>query len=481
MNCRSRILVNTFLIIFSWSTFAHAGDFVITEFKAGSQKGRIALAHLTNKGVVTEFLDLNNTGVGKSIGFLIWREILTAISDQAGAGVVIAHPPGETRIVDMLKANYHLAAVDIAKYQKSPMVLWGIAQENTDKIFISTHLSLIPEIQASDLSLNVNIPKFDTPGWKAEIVRTRFNFGLVESSRSKLFNRPIITKKRTPLKANPQKEARTIQESEKGRLYQAVDMGNEYFKVILKNGSPAYLNIWDVDVPPKYVEADRTTIRLRSGPGTNHEVKRNVQSFRGSFQVLDMRYSSQHGLWYQISFDGDPVWVAGFLVRPRFSLPAVHFMAGLYRFRAQNFDDALREFQMFATFQKVEETNTSLATAYQLIGASSLMSKNIPPSFGLQAFSKAIELTPYDPSAYNLRAISKVDRHFSNHGRMDGILRDLNQALMLDRTNHRALDLLHRFGVFIERSSGGMAPIFFDLRSDTIEKYHQIKTRYRPR
>jgi hypothetical protein len=480
MNCRSRILVNTFLIVFAWSTFAPAGDIITTEFKAGSQKGRIALAHLTNKGVVAEFLDLNNTGVGKSIGFLIWREILTAISDQSGAGVIIAHPPGESRIVDMLKANYHLAAVDIAKYQNAPMVLWGIAQENADKILISSHLSLIPEIQTSDLSLNVNIPRFDMPGWKAEIVRTRFNFGLVESSRSKLFNRPIIAKKRTPLKVNPNKEARTIQESEDGRRYQAVDMENEYFKVILENGSPAYLNIWDVDVPPKYVEANRTNIRLRTGPGTNHREKRRVPSFKGSFQVLDMRYSSQHGLWYQISFDGDPVWVAGFLVRPRFSVPAVHFMAGVYRFRAQNFDDALREFQMFSTFAKVEETNTSLATAYQLIGISSLMSKNIS-LFDVQAFSKAIKLTPYDPSAYNLRAVSRVGRNFSNHGRMDGILSDLNQALKLDRRNKRALDLLHSFGMFIERSSGEVAAIFFDLDPETIEKYDQIKARYTPR
>ncbi len=480
MKCRSRNLVITFLIIFAWSTFVHAGDMIVTKFKAGSQEGRIALAHLTNKGVVAEFLDLNNTGAGKSVGFLIWREILTAISDQAGAGVIIAQMAGEKRVVDMLKANYHLAAVDIAKYQNSPMVLWGIAQETADKLFISTHLSLIPEIQTSDLLLSVSIPRFDAPGWKAEIVRTRFNFRLVESSRSKLFNRPIITKNRTPLKADPQKEARTIQRSEKGKLYQAVDMENDYFKVILKNGSPAFLNIWDVDVPPKYVEANRTNIRLRSGPGTNHGEKRRVQSFKGSFQVLDMRYSAPHGLWYQISYDGTPVWIAGYLVQPRFSFPAVHFMAGLYRFRAKKFDDALREFEMFATFPKVEETNTSLATAYQLLGTSSLMSKNITP-LGSQAFSKAIKLTPYDPAAYNLRAISRVGQNYPNHGRMDGILYDLNQALTLDRTNNRALDLLQKFGRFIERSYGGLAGEFFDLRSDTTAKYYQMKAQFGPR
>ena len=139
MTFRNRILTGAFLILFAGASLAHAGAMVVTEFKAGSQKGREALSHLTNKGVVTEFLDLSNTGAGKSVGFLIWREILTAISDQAGAGVIIAHMAGEERVVDMLKANYHLAAVDIAKHQNSPMVLWGIAQETDDKIFISNN------------------------------------------------------------------------------------------------------------------------------------------------------------------------------------------------------------------------------------------------------------------------------------------------------------------------------------------------------
>ena len=147
----------------------------------------------------------------------------------------MAHLAGEKRVVDMLKANYHLAAVDIAKHQNSPMVLWGIAQETDDQIFISTHLSLIPEIQASDLSFYVDLylKRFGTAQWRAEIPRTRFNFGLAESSRRKLFNRPIITQKRTPLKAGPRAEARTIRMSRKEQLYLAVDMEIEYFKVFL--------------------------------------------------------------------------------------------------------------------------------------------------------------------------------------------------------------------------------------------------------
>jgi len=482
MNFRNRILIGTFLIILAGASLAHAGAMIVTEFKAGSQTGREALSHLTNKGVVAEFLDLSNTGAGKSVGFLIWREILTAISDQAGAGVIIAHRAGEKRVVDMLKANYHLAAVDIAKHQNSPMVLWGIAQETDDKIFISTHLSLIPEIQASDLSLNVRLKKFEAAVWKAEIPRTRFNFGLVESSRSELFNRPIITQGRAKLKAGPLADSQTIGHSKKDQLYQAVDMENEYFKVILENGSAAYLNIWNVAVLPRYVEASRTDIRLRTGPGKNHGVKLKASSFKGSFEVLDMRYTSAHGLWYQIRYDGTPAWVAGFLVRPRFSVPAVHFTAGLYRFRAGRFDEAVREYQMFTAFPEIDEVNTSLATAYQLKGASSLMSKKSSRSRyrASDSFSKAIKLIPYDPAAYNLRAISWLEWKVPVPRRMDNILQDLDQALTLDRTNKRSRDLFQKFGRIIESPSGGETRIFFELSPNTSARYNHMKAKFGP-
>jgi uncharacterized protein YgiM (DUF1202 family) len=479
MNGRIRIIVSTFVIVFACSSFAYAGDLVTTQFRAGSQTGRVALPHLTNKGVVTEFLDLNDTGIGKSVGYLVWREVLTAISDQARAGVIIAHPPGETRVVDMLKDNYHLAAVDIAKHQKSPMVLWGIAEEGSDKILVSTHLSLIPEIQSSDLSLHAELRGMEARGWEAEITRTRFNFALVESRRGKLFNRPIITKTRTPLKAGPNKESRTIAVSEKGKLYQAVDMENEWFKVTFENSESAYLHIWEVDVPPRHVETERrrTNVRLRSGPGTDYAKIGTAKSFEGVFEVLDMRYRAKHGLWYQINFEGKPVWVWGGLVRPRFSFPAVHFMAGLYRFRARSFDKAFQEFERFTNFQEVEESNTSLATAYQLMGTSGLMSGGIHSSVSLEAFSDAIKLTPYDPAAYNLRAVSRMGRGVPNQGRMDGILDDLNQALMLDRRNDRALDLLIRVGMLIERGKGEAVGEFFRINPDTRRKYFQIKNR----
>jgi hypothetical protein len=93
---------------------------VVTAFQPGTPPPE-ALPHLQVKAVVAEFLDPDKTELGKEIGYLIWREILTAISDQKGAGVIIAHPPGNQRLVDMIQQNYHQAALQIAESQKASL------------------------------------------------------------------------------------------------------------------------------------------------------------------------------------------------------------------------------------------------------------------------------------------------------------------------------------------------------------------------
>jgi len=52
----------------------------------------------------------------------------------------------------------------------------------------------------------------------------------------------------------------------------------------------------------------------------------------------------------------------------------------------------------------------------------------------------AVELTPYDPSAYNLLALAQIDYNF-----LDEALLDLQKALSLDQKNGRTVDLIKVF------------------------------------
>src|SRR5262245_30678659 len=77
------------------------------------------------RAVITDFLDPGSSGMGNAISLIIWREVLTAIADQAGAGVILAKAPGNRPLVDLLQERYHEAALDAARSQAARMAVWG--------------------------------------------------------------------------------------------------------------------------------------------------------------------------------------------------------------------------------------------------------------------------------------------------------------------------------------------------------------------
>jgi hypothetical protein len=418
-----------------------AGEKIVS-FQKGSFRGAEVLPHVILKAVVSEFLDPEDTGIGKAIGYLIWREVLTAISDQAGAGVILAHPPGEERLVDMLARNYHRAAENIAKSQRARMALWGVATEEGGRVYVNTYLSVLTGTGTSDLRVKFVPGKRFGPqvaDVEATIPRTRFNFALVATSRVDLFKRRLVTRGTTILRDRPSGSASKVARVRRNTILQAVDMEGAWFKIQLENGQVGYVENSKVNLPPRQVEASVTEINLRSGPGTDFkEVMVNVD-LKGTFPVLDMRYRKQEGLWYRIRVADRSVWVWAGLVRPRFTLPAVHFIAGLYRFYGDRFRDAEREFRQFINAPDVRAVNVNLSTAHQLLGASQIIQWEHPgPSkYIFPTFSKAVELTPYDPSAYLLRAVAGLVVLRSPRQ----ALADLDRALELDRRDKDARSL----------------------------------------
>jgi hypothetical protein len=132
---------------------AGAGEQVMAEFKNARAVTPAVLRNVRDKGVVAEFLDHGGTGVGKSVSYLLWREVLTAISDQAGAGVIVAEaPPGE-RLVDLIEQDYHEAALRIAANQQARLALWGAVDAEGDRLFVDTYLTVLTGGRATDLRL----------------------------------------------------------------------------------------------------------------------------------------------------------------------------------------------------------------------------------------------------------------------------------------------------------------------------------------
>ena len=201
MKQRSRSTVYVLLALLLGVCQARAGEIVVYEFKPGAQTAREVLEHVKVKGLVAELLDPADTGLGKSLGYLLWREVLTAISDQGGAGVILARPPGEKRLTDLLKVNYHQAALEIAEQQQARMLLWGAVNTTEDTVYLSSYLTLIPEIIGADLALSLDIEGINL---SAANPPTRFNFAPATMGRDGLFRRTVVTR----VNMQPRSEAR---------------------------------------------------------------------------------------------------------------------------------------------------------------------------------------------------------------------------------------------------------------------------------
>ena len=425
------------------------------------------------KGVVAEFLDPENTGLGKSMAYLVWRDVLTAIHDQSGAGVILAYPPGNQRLVDLLEGEYHVAAMKVASDQHARMAIWGAVLGEGNRVYVNTYLTIIPDAERAELMMHlVGLPA-DT-GVAAEIPRTRFNFALLETSREQLFKRRLVARKKAVVRTKPEAGALVVAKLRKGEVLDAVDMDGGWFKVQsqgrqetrggclwpfgvakvqLPDGAAGYVDNSEVDVPPQAVYAP-LGLEVRSRPGTKKSVVGTIEHVGSTYEVLDMRYVRERGveqLWYKIKVLGDSGWVQAVDVEPRFSLPVVHFVAGLYRYQLGRYKEARTEFSQFLESPGVESDNVSLAAAYQLLAASSLM---VPDTHqrhleALKLFSKAIDATPYDPAAYNLRALSTLAL-WGWVGSGDDVLSDLEKALTLDPQNKRAQELVSTLSTFFK-------------------------------
>jgi SH3-like domain-containing protein len=429
------------------------GGAAVIDFRPGHAHAPEELVHLGNKGLVAEFLDPGNTGLGKALGFLVWREILTAISDQAGAGVIVAHPPGDEYLSDMLKRDYHTAALEVARSQKTWMALWGSTFEEGGKVYIETYLTLLPDVGQLDALLAAVSSGEVLSGLEVHLSRTKYNFAMLELTREELFHRPVITGRATTLYAAPKVNSEIVEEVSPGVRLQGLDMDGRWMKVQSQKGNVGFIRMHEhvgLKVPPRIVEVDRKNVNLRKGPGRDYD-RITKTSLQGSFKVLDMRYRHSQGLWYQIDANGREGWIAAFLVRERFSLPVVHFMAGLYRFQARRYKQSEREFHQFIRAPKVEARSVNLATAYQLIGAVQLKSRSYVRFNREKPFEKAMSLTPYNPAPYTLRALARLVR--SN--KISAALPDLEKALELDSSDRNTLQMFHMLD---DHVSGRVAP-----------------------
>lgn len=392
------------------------------------------------KAIVTEFLDPGDTGLGKALSYLVWRELVTAIG-RTPTDVIFVPATATEGLLDQLKAARHQAALEIAQRYKVPLVLWGEVkmrgQGRQARISVQTFLTLNPDVRDGNLTLGLAVSHEGyTRRFQAALPRTRFDFARVKMSRSELFARRFVTRVAAPLRSAPNASASVVTEVPVGTVLEATDVQDTWLVVRHSGGTSTYIEDRYVQVLPQRVKAAQRHVQLREGPGVMYESHEQVD-LQGEFSVLDRQYRFGQGIWYRLQVGNRAGWVQGDLLQPRFTLPVEHFIAGLSGYRGRRFESAHRELTQFMNTPDVKIRSVNLAVAYQLQGASRLAFHTpfkMVAQTDLSAFSTAIDLTPFDPAAYNLRALAR----FGATRHLDDVFADLKQSLDLDPENRQA-------------------------------------------
>jgi tetratricopeptide (TPR) repeat protein len=225
----------------------------------------------------------------------------------------------------------------------------------------------------------------------------------------------------------------------------------EWFRVLLPNGKHAYINSMNVYLPPRTVDAGGTRLGTKSCAPATHSADTQPAGSVGT--VLAAASFAKVGLCYRIRTSQGEGWVPASLIQRNYSLPIVQFVAGLYRYQLGRYDLAAKEFQNYVQLDSAAQDPPSLSTAYQLLAASQLMGDYPHSAPALSALGSAIRVTPFDASAFSIRALAKLSYQEGNVG---AILPDLSKALELDPDQADARNMV---GLLIGIKPGKLNPL----------------------
>ena len=313
----------------------------------------------------------------------------------------------------MLEDSYHLAAIEIAKTQRTWITFWSVVEASGDDVFLQAFISIVPVVRERVPLLDVEVDATPVQGLSIDMPRTRFGFRIQKVTK-RLLNPnglKVFTKRSAGLRQGARENSDIVVELPSNKQALVLEMEGEWLYVRVTDPSKTgYLNLEDV-LPV-------------AGPR-------------------------------------------------RLELPVIEFIAGLIAYQAGNYEKGRGHFKTFIEKAGPDEDRANLAAAHQMLGAISLR-RNALDESALHDFDSAISLTPYDPHAYLLRSVAQVG--YSREADVD-VLAYVEKALELDHLNPTARALISAFAKVNAQSNPKIAVTFEPGALTGIQKKYGIAPR----
>jgi hypothetical protein len=215
-----------------------------------------------------------------------------------------------------------------------------------------------------------------------------------------------MIRRTTNVRAAADRNAEKIGQFNEGDVVQGLDLRNGWFKVLLADNQVGYLIATNIKLAPLFALIDKKSINLRSKPVIRTDTVDSNSNVKGRFRILRQRFNGNR-MWYQITFNDRPVWIAASLTETEYSQPVVHFVAGLYRYFGGRNMNAIREFQRFIDYPNANHSNVNLSVSYQYQALSSLLAGE-DSNLNNRYLHKAFQETPFDATPYKIQALSWI-------------------------------------------------------------------------
>jgi outer membrane protein assembly factor BamB len=377
-------------------------------------------------------------GYPDSFATVLYSQISAAIGTEGDRKLDLLSDSDVQRAGDRLGRGFHDAAMQIALEHGANIGLWGSIASDNKELGITVQLTLVQTGALGSLKL---VSSADAGGLDVAVPDNRISFVMSVVDRAAVVPRIAMARRESTMRSEPSGSSGTSVGATKagGALY-VLDVKAGWIKVRTETGREAYLPASDVDLAPRTIEITQGTGVARTDPA-GPEPLAPLLIKPGTYSVEGMRRVPDGGLWYSVQA-GDKIWLPATSVHARFSVPAVHFIAGLYSLHAHHFQDAVHSFEQFIEESAADETIVTLSIAQRLRGIAGLGSRpwgrgrNVPEL--LAPFEAAADLTPYDPAALTLLALARL----ATGGASDAAVGDISRAIKLDRQDAVANQLL---------------------------------------
>jgi len=437
----NRVVARVAVALVALLTVASAGgqETGVAFVRGQLRSGDVALAGRSNL-IVVEFLDPRKTGLGKSVAALLFKDLLTAVGDQPGSGVLSASAPAGLRLMEFVERDQHRAAQRIGQEQRGRLMLWGTVEPFGDQIVVNASVTLLAVTDDPELVLQLAVQKQLVPDIASELPWTRIDLPPIVLRRGQLFDRTAIAGAAgVPLRPAAEPSAAVLRTARPGEILSIRDMHDEWLVIadgsrrLFVDGKPRADSGSAFQVMPRRIGVPAPE-NVYAEPSERAAVVGRLEPQR-LYGALARRAVDGEA-WFQVDPGGRRGWVRQARAPSQHDIAAVSLATAAFRFVFANSEAAEVELRRFLARPESERGNVATAATLQFLAATLLRrpaSTQADREAALALLDRAIAETPHDPAAHNLRAVARL-------GLLGGLaaIEDLETALTIDPANGRA-------------------------------------------